>query len=91
MLRRRLEEALVEERGARMVIRRGVKVEEQRVQEQRAKTDKAAKRRRVLGVEVEQRRATPVVMLQDGTLVEVEELRGTPRLRETVVSNGKNG
>jgi hypothetical protein len=30
-----------------------------------------------------------VVMLQDGTLV--EELRGTPRLRETVVSNGKNG
>jgi hypothetical protein len=32
-----------------------------------------------------------VVMLQDGTLVEVEELRGTPRLRETVVSNGKNG
>lgn len=74
-----------------MVVRQGVKVEEQRVQEQRAKTDKAAKRRRVLGVEVEQRRATPVVMLQDGTLVEVEELRGTPRLWETVVSNGKNG
>ena len=74
-----------------MVVRRGVKVEEQRVQEQRAKTDKAVKRRRVLGVEVEQRRAMPVVMLQDGTLVEVEELCGTPRLRETVVSNGKNG
>jgi hypothetical protein len=32
-----------------------------------------------------------VVMLQGGTLVEVEELRGTPRLRETVVSNGENG
>jgi len=74
-----------------MVVRRGVKVEEQRVQEQRAKTDKAVKRRRVLGVEVERRRATPVVMLQGGTLVEVEELRGTPRLRETVVSNGENG
>jgi hypothetical protein len=39
----------------------------------------------VLGVEVERRRATPVVMLQGGTLVEVEELR------ETVVSNGENG
>ena len=68
-----------------MVVRRGVKVEEQRVE-----MEKAVKRRRVLGVEVKQRRATTVV-LQDGTSVVMEELHGTSRPQQTVVSNGENG